>query len=147
MYAVGTGSALDQTAPRCGVPAGFTVDAAQGQLTPALWDYDNTLVRTSTGCSFAATSCPGGQVAIGFKYSLVQALPSSASSTEGVSDELNYCESGPVSSLQLVCAPITFTDPAGSQRTCTNSDCSEPIGSPASAVSESECAGRCKSTS
>ena len=117
---------LDKSAPRCGVPAGFSVGSTTvvaSLLTDAL---------ASDDCAFRAGSCPAGTVAVGFQYD------TSVGSGSGA-----YC-SAAVLSLRLLCSPYTITDRF--KRMCPTAQCSGPLGAPSAASSVAACETACEST-
>ena len=114
----GTTTSLSKSAPRCGEPAGFTVQTSQKFDAPAISSTTATTVATASDCSYRAMECPEGSVAVGFKFDEAYA-----------SGHTGYCGAN-YYSLKLICAPYTPTDSANYRRVCANAACSGALGTP-----------------
>lgn len=131
------GPQLMNTAPRCGVPAGYTVDSVRAQDGETLSNFDKDgEVLAATGCTYRAMHCPSNTVAVGFKFDTSRGHPGNG----------RMC-SHDILSLKLLCAPYTMEDSPNFKRMCSNANCQSLAKSEIKLVTTpSECTDLCEKT-
>ena len=136
---------LTQTAPRCGIPAGYSVAHNKRFKSSRVGDTSKKLeVAANDGCDFRAMKCPDGNVAVGFKF---DTSFSSGGQPQTAHHWEDYCRRDRrVMSMVLLCAPIFMEDAPNFRRICDNADCNTTVGQEKTVVSPRECTDLCEKT-